>query len=464
MSSDRIDGDVSTGNAHATVRPHDGAPEIASGKLLVRVVREGGKATDREIVASGELVRIGSHEQSDLVLADRLVSRSHCRLVKGRTVWRVSDTGSLNGTMIDGVRVRDGDLPPRDTTMTLGESELLLRPLPEGLHASPSPPPLRTSFGELCGTSAPMRRLFTMLESVAASDATVLIEGESGTGKELAASEIVRRGPRAQKPFVIVDCGSISRSLIESELFGHRKGAFTGADREHIGVFEAADGGTVFLDEIGEMPLDLQPKLLRAIESREIRRIGDSRSRKVDVRVLAATNRRLDREVNLGRFREDLFFRLSVVTVTIPPLRERVEDLEMLVAAILDGLGASEAGKGIFTGAVLEDMARHDWPGNVRELRNFVERAIVLGGAAAPAGATVVGEGVAAEPLVNIEVPFREAKDDAIAKFERAYAERLLEWSEGNISRAARKARMDRMNLHRLIRRYGLRDAPPLKD
>jgi transcriptional regulator with GAF, ATPase, and Fis domain len=450
--------------AYVTVRPRDGDTELASGKLVVRVTREGGKLAEREIIASGDLVRIGSHESNDVVLSDRLVSRFHCRLVKGRSVWRVSDTGSLNGTMVDGVRVRDADLPLRDAVMTVGESEILVGPLADGLHVSPSPPPLRTSFGELCGMSAPMRKLFAVLESVAASDATVLIEGESGTGKELAASEIVRRGPRAQKPFVIVVCGSISRSLIESELFGHRRGAFTGADREQEGVFEAADGGTVFLDEIGEMPLDLQPKLLRAIESREIRRIGDSRSRRVDVRVLAATNRRLDREVNLGAFREDLFFRLSVVTVTIPPLRDRVEDLEMLVGAILEGLGATESGKDIFTPAVLSDMARHEWPGNVRELRNYVERAIVLGGATSPAGATVVGEGGSSEVSVNIEVPFREAKEGAIAKFERAYAERLLAWAEGNISRAARKGRMDRMNLHRLVRRYALRDAPSLKD
>jgi transcriptional regulator with GAF, ATPase, and Fis domain len=455
---------MSPGNIHPTVRPREGNPEPSSAKLTVRVIKEAGRSAEREIAATADVLRIGSHESNDLVLDDRLVSRFHCRLVRGRTAWRVSDTGSLNGTIVDGIRVRDADLPFRDAVLTVGESELLLRPLVDAGGLYPSPPPLRTSFGELCGMSAPMRKLFAVLESVAASDATVLIEGESGTGKELAASEIVRRGARAQKPFVIVDCGSISRSLIESELFGHRRGAFTGADREQVGVFEAANGGTVFLDEIGEMPLDLQPKLLRAIESREIRRVGENRSRKVDVRVLAATNRRLDREVNLGRFREDLFFRLSVVTVTLPPLRDRVEDLEMLVAAILDGLGATEARKELFTAAVIEDMAHHDWPGNVRELRNYIERAIVLGGAAAPVGAAAAAEGALDDPGTSIDVPFREAKESAIAKFERAYAERLLAWAEGNISRAARKARMDRMNLHRLVRRYALRDAPALKD
>ena len=183
-------------------------------------------------------------------------------------------------------------------------------------------------FGALYGQALVMQKLFAILERVAKSDASVLIEGESGTGKELVASEIVKRGPRAEKPFIVLDCGAISPNLIEGELFGHVRGAFTGADRDRAGVFEAANGGTVFLDEIGEMPIDMQPKLLRALESREIRRVGETKSRKIDVRVIAATNRRLEREVNLGRFREDLFFRLSVVTVRIPPLRERIEDLK----------------------------------------------------------------------------------------------------------------------------------------
>lgn len=311
-----------------------------------------------------------------------------------------------------------------------------------------------------------MRRLFALVERVAASDSNVLIEGESGTGKELVASEIVRAGSRAKKPFVIVDCSAISPNLIESELFGHTRGAFTGADRDRVGAFEAAQGGTVFLDEIGEMPLEMQPKLLRALEAREIRRIGEASTRKVDVRVIAATNRRLEREVNQGRFREDLYFRLSVVTLRVPPLRERIEDLPLLVRNFLEVLGANESAH-LFTKDVLDDLARHEWPGNVRELRNFVERTVVLQTTTptysdAPFGNRSPsqpprGEN-AAPPAVDLAVSFREAKERTIAEFERRYIGSLLDWSDGNISRAARKAQMDRMNLYRLIQRYGLRD------
>src|SRR5262249_55312872 len=235
----------------------------------------------------------------------------------------------------------------------------------------------QASFGELYGVSLPMRRLFATLERGCSSDANVLVEGESGTGKELVAMEIVKRGPRRKKPFVIVDCSAIAPSVLESELFGHVRGAFTGADRDRVGAFESAEGGTIFLDEIGELPLDMQPKLLRALDAQEIRRVGETRPRKIDVRVVAATNRCLDREVNRGRFREDLYFRLSVVTVRVPPLRERLGDLELLVPAILETLDARSSAH-LFTPEVFAEMRRHDWPGNVRELRNFVERTVVL--------------------------------------------------------------------------------------
>jgi transcriptional regulator with GAF, ATPase, and Fis domain len=311
-----------------------------------------------------------------------------------------------------------------------------------------------------------MRRLFALVERVAASDSNVLIEGESGTGKELVASEIVRAGNRAKKPFVIVDCSAISPNLIESELFGHTRGAFTGADRDRIGAFEAAQGGTVFLDEIGEMPLEMQPKLLRALEAREIRRIGEASTRKVDVRVIAATNRRLEREVNQGRFREDLYFRLSVVTLRVPPLRERLEDLPLLVRNFLEVLGANESAH-LFTRDVLDDLGRHEWPGNVRELRNFVERTVVLQTTSPTYSDSPFGNRSPSQPPraesagpqpVDLAVSFREAKERTIADFERRYIGSLLDWSDGNISRAARKAQMDRMNLYRLIQRYGLRD------
>jgi DNA-binding NtrC family response regulator len=312
--------------------------------------------------------------------------------------------------------------------------------------------------------------LFAIIERVAATDTNVLIEGESGTGKELVATEIVRRGPRAQKPFVIVDCSSISPNLIESELFGHARGAFTGADRERIGAFEAAQGGTVFLDEIGEMPLEMQPKLLRALEAREIRRIGETSTRKIDVRVVAATNRKLEREINHGRFREDLYFRLSVVTIRLPALRERLGDLQMLIRSFLDQMNAHHSAH-LFTESVLSEMGRYDWPGNVRELKNFVERSIVLqqathGTADAETDnpKTATSETLDRTAQVDVGVQFRTAKEAVIAEFEQRYVTALLEWAEGNISRAARKGGMDRMNLYRLIQRYGLREGRTFKD
>ncbi len=307
------------------------------------------------------------------MLQDPAVSRFHCRLVREEGAWRVRDWGSLNGTRLEDVRIRDADLPA-DATLALGDSIVRVRAVaPAGQAVVPMIP----AFGQLAGTSVPMRKLFALLEKVAPSDINVLIEGESGTGKELVANEIGQRSPRVDKAFVVVDCGAISPNLVESELFGHLRGSFTGADRDRVGAFEAADGGTVFLDEVGELPLELQPKLLRAIEAREIRRVGETRPRKVNVRVISATNRDLEREVNRGRFREDLYFRLAVMTVHVPPLRERLDDLVILVRVFLSALGVPDQER-LFTPQVLAEMARHDWPGNVRELRNYVERSVVL--------------------------------------------------------------------------------------
>jgi DNA-binding NtrC family response regulator len=291
----------------------------------------------------------------------------------------------------------------------------------------------------------------------------------SGTGKELVTQELVRRGPRANGPFVTVDASAISPTLIESELFGHARGAFTGADRERKGAFEAAHAGTVFLDEIGEMPLDLQPKLLRALEAREIRRVGETAPRPVDVRVIAATNRNLEREVNRSRFRGDLYFRLSVVTVQLPPLRERLEDLPLLIRAVLHSMGAVGQ-EHLFTPPVLEKLRAHDWPGNVRELRNFVERAVILGAAGAvrveaePREHSVATKSAMEIGEPSIEEPFKTAKERLVDGFEKAYLTRLLQWAGGNVSRAARKAELDRMYLHRLLQRYGLKGGPGIEE
>jgi len=319
--------------------------------------------------------------------------------------------------------------------------------------------PQMPSFGALTGTSRVMSKLFALLEKVAASDINVFIHGESGTGKELVAAEIVQRGARADKPFVVVDCGAISPTLVESELFGHARGAFTGADRERVGAFEAADGGTVFLDEIGELPLAVQPKLLRALEQREIRRVGETQVRKVNVRVISATNRNLEREVNKGSFRGDLYFRIAVVSVRVPALRERPEDVPHLIRAFLAMIGA-ESSEHLFE-PMMEELAAQEWPGNVRELRNYVERSVVLRTAKVslpPPFPPVPTETRSAE--VDVGVPFKVAKDALIDQFERAYIRAALEASGGNMTRAARRAGIDRMYLHRLVQKHGSRDQP----
>jgi DNA-binding NtrC family response regulator len=393
------------------------------------------------------------------------VSRFHFHLLKEKNAWRVRDTGSTNGTSIQGVRFHDAELPSPEAVFDLGDSRVRVTEVASLAQVELLDQP---TFGELYGRSLAMQKLFAMLERVAAHDTNVLIEGESGTGKELVATEIVKRSSRARKPFVVVDCGAISPNLIESELFGHVRGAFTGADRDRMGAFEAAQGGTVFLDEIGELPLEMQPKLLRALEAREVRRLGETQTRKVDVRVVAATNRQLEREVNQGRFREDLFFRLSVVTLRIPPLRERPEDIELLVNVFLDALDATKHAH-LFTRELLENLSVHPWPGNVRELRNYVERTIVLQSTDVPVAARASSDESAETSRSDMRHPdlslsFRDAKERVLAEFEVAYLTALLDWAQGNVSRAARKAKMDRMNLHRLVQRYGLRESRGLRD
>jgi DNA-binding NtrC family response regulator len=423
-------------------RPIDVVPGLS-----IEVLRDAGSEPHTLVQHHGEVCRIGTHSSNHLVLHDPAVSRFHCKLTRDGSTWRVQDNGSLNGTSLDGVRIRDAELGV-EGVIALGDSRLRVRPVEGTGEVSP---PIAQSFGALVGASLAMRKLFAVLEKVAASDINVLVSGESGTGKELVAAEIVQRGPRAEQPFVIVDCGAIASNLVESELFGHVRGAFTGADRDRVGAFEAASGGTVFLDEVGELPLALQPKLLRALEAREIRRLGETRARRVNVRVLAATNRDLEREVNRGRFREDLYFRLAVMNVRVPALRERIEDLPLLVRSFLASPGAD--GADLFTPQVLAELAEHDWPGNVRELRNHVERSLVLQEPqpTSKRGAPAPGSGI------DVRVPFKIAKDSAIDAFERGYVGALLEDAGGNVSRAARNAGMDRMYLHRLIQKHAIR-------
>jgi two-component system, NtrC family, response regulator GlrR len=300
--------------------------------------------------------------------------------------------------------------------------------------------------------------VFAVLARAAGSDITVLLRGETGTGKDQAAESLHRMSARRDQPFVVVDCGGLPARLLGSELFGHARGAFTGADRARVGAAEAAHRGTLFLDEIGELDLDLQPVLLRLLERREVTRVGETRPVPVDVRVIAATSRNLRREVNAGRFRSDLYYRLAVMEVVLPPLRERLDDLPLLLASLLDRAGAADhpGAAALRTPEFAARLARHDWPGNVRELRNYVESCLALADRAPPPGTG--GESTRnAMPAIDLSMPFRAARDRWLRWFERRYLEELLAGAGDNVSAAARAAGVDRVYFHRLLRRVGLR-------
>ena len=311
----------------------------------------------------------------------------------------------------------------------------------------------------MVGRSPAMQVVFDVLAKAASSEATILLEGETGTGKEVSAEAIHRGSPRADKPFLVVDCGAMPPNLLESELFGHERGAFTGAVSSRQGVFEAANGGTVFLDEIGELSIDLQPKLLRVLERREVRRVGTNNHVPVNVRLIAATNRSLREQVADHKFRSDLYYRLAVVEVKLPPLRERPGDLPPLVDHIVRNFGAvDEAALAIVhSPAFLGALTQHSWPGNIRELRNYLERCVALHDFAPPRNAGSAVPAAGPEGAVNIGQPLREAREAWVGAFERRYLEELVRQHENRVSAAARAAGVDRIYFYRLLWKHGLR-------
>ena len=429
----------------------------AGGQLIERsfrlTVASGPDAGRRYVVESGTTM-VGTHADNQIVLTDASVSRFHLELQIRREGLVVRDLDSTNGTRHEGARI--GSI-----TLT-GPARLRLGKHTEiTIESEDAPAPIgdypADHFGDVIGSSPPMRKLFAMLARVAPTDATVLLEGETGTGKEAIAEALHRASHRAAGPCVVVDCASIPRELIASELFGHAKGSYTGAISDKRGLIEAASGGTLFLDEIGELPFDLQPQLLRALEKREVRRVGETRPIAVDIRVLAATHRDLRAMVKSGSFREDLYYRLAVVRCEVPPLRARPGDLPALARHFAEQFGRS-AWK--LSPALLAELARHDWPGNVRELRNVVERALSLGTLAVDDEVAVpLGAPAAAGPAANqaiLDLPFKEAKAALVEGFERDYLVHLLARHRGNISRAALEAGIDRNYIHRLVKKYGL--------
>lgn len=395
-------------------------------------------------------IRVGTHPESDLLLYDKTASRAHAELRSTPAGVLVRDLGSTNGTTINGVRVTEA-LLESGMTAVCGATAISI----ENARDEVLPIP-QAGFGALVGASLPMRTLFRELARVAPTNATVLVEAESGCGKELLARSLHDASPRASSPFVVFDCASIAPNLIESALFGHERGAFTGATERKLGVFEEAHGGTLFLDEIGELPLELQPRLLRALEGREIRRVGGSQPIPVDIRVVAATNRDLLRETNARTFREDLYFRLAVVRLRIPPLRERLDDLPLLIEHLVkQQLGDDE--RRVRLGLAVVNMEHwvhsgvHPWRGNVRELRNAVERALAMAG-----GSPVEGvEPVAAPSIaVSLDQPLIEQRERLVDHFEATYVKAMLEKYEGNFTRASAAAGIDRMYFKRLLRKH----------
>jgi DNA-binding NtrC family response regulator len=430
----------------------------------LRLVVVAGPDRGKELLLEQGTYTVGKATTADLVLTDGAVSRKHLELVVLPEGVQVKDLGSTNGSFVHGARF-DTITASVGAGITVGHSELRLLSADKPAR----PRSVADRFGEMLGQSEKMREVFAVLERVAASDAAVLVFGETGTGKELVAEAIHNTSGRKKGPLVICDLGSLPRTLIESELFGHVRGAFTGADRDREGAFVQADGGTIFLDEIGEMDLEVQPRLLRALERRQVKPVGTTQYKTVDTRVVAATNRDLPEEVKAGRFREDLYHRLAVVTVHIPPLRERKDDIPLLVHHFL-ARAAEESGRKPPTvrPEAMAALCDHEWPGNVRELRNVMERVIaiapkaeeidlaVLGlegatrsPASAGAGAAMAASGGSGELL-----QFKEAKDQLIAAWERDYLRKLIEACGGNVSMAARRAGIDRVYLHRLMKKH----------
>jgi DNA-binding NtrC family response regulator len=448
-----------------------------------------------------EEVRIGSMDDNDVVISDDTVSRYHCKIAQEDTGYVLVDQRSTNGTFINKVRVREAFLKP-GSIVSVGQSQLRFNAREEEVQIIPS---RNDRCAGLIGGNARMREIYSIIEKIAPTATTVVIDGETGTGKEVVAQAIHSLSPRSRNDLVVFDCGAVPPNLIESELFGHEKGSFTGAMMTRQGLFEQADGGTLFLDELGELPIDLQPKLLRALEQREVRRVGSTKASKVDVRIIAATNRNLEDEVKAGRFRQDLFYRLSVVRLHLPSLRERADDIPLLVSHFLETGSYNRVGGGpkvrAATPEAMAALGAYPWPGNVRELVNVIERAVSfcdnellelvdlpdyvrnaktsgshIRASTATGGhrrATTQSTGVnpvvpmsaslptptPPEELMAEGVTFKDAKERWVAAFERDYILQLLRRNTGNISHAARAADIDRKYFRKLMKKYDIEAA-----
>ena len=429
-----------------------------------RLAVTGGPDTGKEVVSDKERLRVGAHSSNDLVLVeDRTASRHHFEIQYTERGYLVIDLNSTNGTWLDGRRIERAYLS-QGSQVRAGQTTLTFAPIDEEVTVEPD------RDGELCGmvgSSVKMRQIFGLIKKIAPMDVSVSIQGETGTGKELVARAIHELSGRKRGPMVVLDCGAIPPNLIESELFGHEKGAFTGAVAARPGAFERAHGGTIFLDELGELRTDLQPKLLRVLENREVRRVGGNEVQEVDVRVIAATNRDLVKEIQTGGFREDLYFRLSVINIQLPPLRQRREDVpHILRRALADPELLQKHGRKRFSQDALNMLMAYTWPGNVRELINVLSHVLTFSeGEEVLVGhlpARVQGQQKESPVPFNEHLSFKDAKEQLLESFEREYIGSVLKRCEGNISRAARESGLHRKSIERLVKKYQL-DARSMK-
>ncbi len=428
-------------------KPLASSSTSSSGPLRYQLTLTTGPDTGRTVPIDGRMV-VGAGEGATFLVTDESVSRAHLELEPTPEGLRVKDLGSTNGTFLGGARIQAMTVR-EEALITIGTTVLQLQ------LVTGDGPVARTSFGRVLGRSAGMQLLFATLEKAAATDSTVLILGETGTGKEVIAQSLHDRSARKDKPFVVVDCGSMAPNLIESELFGHAKGAFTGAGHERKGAFLEADGGTIFLDEIGELPLELQPRLLRVLESGTVKRLGEDAPRNVDVRIIAATHRDLEESVKKGSFRRDLWFRLAVVIARVPPLRERPEDIPLLVRQFVSAMGRGDFE---LSEALRRKLAAHDWPGNVRELRNVIERALAGGDVDVQSSGKGRPARAAPQPGEDLTaLPFKDAKEKLVDAFTHDYIVTLLERHGNNVSDTAKAAGLARNYVHRLVNKFGLK-------
>ncbi len=454
-------------NKTQIIKLDEGSANISLRKCQLSVVDGPEKGKKYSLVKS--TTKIGKKENNDFIVEDATVSRNHIMIEYNSDSFLLKDMKSTNGTFLNGTKVKEAFLVPGDR-IKLGNTTIEFVAFEEKVRIEPSESEV---FGAMVGKSLKMRQIFGILEKISPTLATVIIEGETGTGKELVARAIHENSPRKNRSFVVFDCGGVAPNLIESELFGHEKGSFTGAFKARRGAFEEANGGTISLDEIGELTLDLQPKLLRALENREIRRVGTNLSVPIDVRVVCASNRNLKKEVNEGRFREDLYYRLSVVKILIPPLRDRAEDIPLIIEKFLRDGKFNKNPDGALRVTKVDDDAlkalqRYQWPGNVRELQNVVERA-----------SAVAEKGIISKEQIEFvfnelerddertekltvqkDIPFKEAKQKVVEVFEKDYLLDMLRRNNFNLSKAAREAGIDRKHIRNLLKKYGI----PTKD